>query len=111
MTLYKLFQFAKIARPIITLASRQHIRRKQTRWEPIPPCQLVHEVSKQHWNFFFALAQRGQVDAKRAQPIIETFPQLASRHRLFQIAADSSQNTDLHVDSTLPVRLDKILIL
>ena len=108
MTLHKLLQFAKITRPIITLAGSQHTRREHARRKPIPPCQLVHEVAKQQRNFFFALAQGGDVDGKRAQAIVEIFPQLAFRHRLFQIAAGGSQNTDLHFDSTLAIRLDKI---
>src|SRR5205809_2461039 len=90
MTLHKLLQFAEITRPIITLAGSQHTRREHARRKPIPPCQLVHKVSKQQRNFFFALAQRRHVDRKRAQPIIEIFPQLALRHRLFQIAAGGS---------------------
>src|SRR5437870_7517355 len=86
MTLHKLLQFAKITRPIVTLAGSQHTRREHARRKPIPLCQLVHKVSKQQWAFLFAPPPRRHVDRDRGRPRIGLLRRLSARRPSLQSA-------------------------
>ena len=36
----------------------------------------IHKMSKKKTNFFLTLTQRGNMDGKRTQPVVEVFAQL-----------------------------------
>ena len=57
---------------------------------------LVDEMTDQHWYIGFAVAQRGQLNGKDVQAIVQVFAKLLVGDVLTQIAIGGGDNSHVH---------------
>src|SRR5216683_6086192 len=111
VTLYEIFEFAKISGPGITYGGFHQMLGRNHGLLVEFLAVLLKEMAEEQRNFRGPLAQRRDVDGEHVQAVVQIFTEAARFHRFLNLHVGCGEHPDIHINQLASAQARKLVIL